>query len=379
MAKAVRVRRCFHCGAILQSTNPRQPGFISKEIIENNKPDALLYCNKCYQQIRAINYSELEESVDDDILTVLEDAVATDAFIIWVVDLFAFNGTLNPKITKAIKNLKIAVIGTKRDLFPKTIKDETFIRYLKERFSEFHIKPHSISIFGHESKIQGDKLIEKLHQARQGHDVYMIGTATSGKTSIINKVMKSFENKSQWPIKSEIYPNTKIKVLEIPLSNSSFFYELPGLSLDTSACSKIEKDLVKIITPKKHVHISPRLMKSDETLLIGNLVGFTLVKGRTTAVKCYTSEQVEVRKVKTSQVKEATQENLRRRIYLPVSENINDFNDYDVFEYAMENDDKLHDISIFGLCWFSFIAKGQVFRVYLPKGVALKESFSKVR
>ena len=45
----------------------------------------------------------------------------------------------------------------------------------------------------------------------------------------------------------------------------------------------------------------------------------------------------------------------------------------------MENDGLSHDIAIEGLCWISFVAKGQTIRIMLPKGAALKESLAKVR
>ena len=45
----------------------------------------------------------------------------------------------------------------------------------------------------------------------------------------------------------------------------------------------------------------------------------------------------------------------------------------------MENDGLTHDISIEGLGWISFTAKGQVIRVMFPKGAALKESLGKLR
>ena len=71
----------------------------------------------------------------------------------------------------------------------------------------------------------------------------MIGNFNSGKTTFVNKLLKNFENKTKWPIKTEAYPGTNTDVLEIPLSNSSFFYLLPDLSNNTSVLSKVEKDV----------------------------------------------------------------------------------------------------------------------------------------
>ena len=50
-----------------------------------------------------------------------------------------------------------------------------------------------------------------------------------------------------------------------------------------------------------------------------------------------------------------------------------------MFEYTMESDNQWHDIAIEGFGWLSFKAQGQVVRVRLPKGVALKESLAKIK
>ena len=379
MGKAIRVRRCFSCGAVLQTTNSKEKGFINKSIIENNKPDAILYCNRCYDKVKAINYSQLEDTVDNQIIKVLKDAVATDALIVWVVDLFTFNGSINLAIAKTIHKLNVVVVGTKRDLFSKSIPDSSFERYITESFKEAGINPYKVSIVGHESKIDGDKMFASLNEMRKGHDVYMIGTVYSGKTSIINKALKSFKNKSVWNISAEEYQGTKIKVLEIPLSNSSFFYELPGLGLETSLLSKLDNDSMKYIVPKKKVSISSRMLGKGDAIIVGNLVSFSLIKGKTTTVKLYSAEGVEVKKTKDDKITESFQEILRSRKLRPVCDNLLSFADYDMFDYEMENDNKVHDISINGLGWFSFVAKGQVIRIQLPKGVEIKEMLGKVR
>ena len=88
---------------------------------------------------------------------------------------------------------------------------------------------------------------------------------------------------------------------------------------------------------------------------------------------------MEIKKLNADKVNDFLEENNRKRSLRPVSERITSFRDYDFFEYTMENDGQIHDISIEGLGWISFQAKGQVIRVMFPKGAALKESLGKLR
>ncbi len=379
MGKQSRVLRCYHCGAILQCENENEKGYIIPESLHRATPIQIIYCDRCFETMKAFNNSELEQKVDQEVLKILDDAFATDALIIWVVDLFSFNGTLNSEIAKKVKKLNVIVVGNKRDLFPLNVKDESLVEYLNVTFNAYGIKPKSVRLLGATNKIDSKQLIDSVNTARKGHDVYMIGNSTSGKTSIINRAMKGFENKTSRQIKTITYPGTSVNVLEIPLSRSSFFYELPGISQTTSATGKLEKDVVRQIVPKKAVKLITRTMSAGDALMVGSLAAFEIIKGKTTNYRFYSAEGVETRKVQSKKLDDYINENNIRRFARPVSERLVSFLDYDMFEYAMENDKKWHDIAIEGLGWLSFIAQGQMIRVRLPKGVALKESIAKIK
>ena len=379
MGKQSRVLRCYHCGAILQCENENEKGYIIPESLHRATPIQIIYCDRCFETMKAFNNSELEQKVDQEVLKILDDAYATDALIIWVVDLFSFNGTLNSEIAKKVKKLNVVVVGNKRDLFPANVKEESLVEYLVDRFNAYGIKPKSVRLLGAANKIDSKELIDSMNAARKGHDVYMIGNSTSGKTSIINRAMKGFENKTSRQIKTITYPGTSVNVLEIPLSRSSFFYELPGISQTTSATGKLEKDVIRQIVPKKAVKVITRSMSAGDALMVGSLAAFEVIKGKATNYRFYSAEGVETRKVQSKKLDDYLNENNIRRFARPVSERLVSFLDYDMFEYAMENDKKWHDIAIEGLGWLSFIAQGQMIRVRLPKGVALKESIAKIK
>ena len=379
MGKIKRVLRCYHCGAILQCDNPDEKGYIVPESLNRATPIQIIYCDKCFETMKAFNNSELDQNVDQEVLKILDDAYATDAYIIWVVDLFSFNGTLNKEIADKIKKLSVSVIGTKRDLFPKGVKNESLIAYLTERFQAYGIKPNTVRLLGTANKEDPKALIASVNNIRKGHDVYMIGNNASGKTSIINKALKGFENKTNRQIKTIKYPGTNVDVLEIPLSRSSFFYELPGISQNTSAAGKLEKDVVKQLIPKKDIKMTVRNLGAGDALMVGSLASFEIIKGKPMAYRFFAAEGVETRKVSMKKLDDCINENNIRRSVRPVSERLVSFLDYDMFEFAMENDKKWHDIAIEGLGWLSFVSIGQMIRVRMPKGVSIKECLAKIR
>ena len=141
----------------------------------------------------------------------------------------------------------------------------------------------------------------------------------------------------------------------------------------------IEKQIQQFIVPKKQIKVSPRILASNDAVLVGSLAGLMVVNGKPTTYKFFSAEGVETKKVPIKQFDRTLDENLEKRFLRPVSDRYVTFSDFDIFEYEMEDDGILHDISIEGLGWFSFEGRGQVVRVLLPKGAALKESLSKIR
>ncbi|HNX15773.1 MAG TPA: hypothetical protein PKO28_00130 [Bacilli bacterium] len=380
MGKVKRVMRCYHCGEVLQSKKENEKGFIANQILSApNAEKEVLYCDSCYEKMKAINTGMLERDADEEILTILEDAVATDAVIVWVVDLFSFNGTLNPDVINKVKKLKVIIAGTKFDLFPKNVEKEQLVTFLKERFGEAGLIPCEIVLFGNTDGIDVEKMLDKLSEVRAGHDVYMIGSVASGKTTLINRMLKSYKNTTRRPIRTETYPGTSVKLLDIPFSNSASFYEVPGFSLVTSVLGKVEKDIQKMIIPKKEIKMTLKTLSPGDALLIGSLASYQLISGKATIFKLYTAEMVETKKIPTKKMREVLQDNFDRKFLRPVSSRFTTFTDYDLFDYTMENDGRVHDIGIAGLCWISFVARGQVIRVLFPKGAALKEYLGKLR
>ena len=201
MGKCKRVLRCYHCGSVLQTKDPKQKGYISQsEVGGDLTTNKILYCDRCFDVIRSFNNSALDLQIDQDILRILDDAIATDALIIWVIDLFAFNGALNPEIAKKVKKLKVVVVGNKLDLLPKG-KEKGITEYINERFEEFGIKPHAVRLLGNSNKIDMSDLLNQMNKARQGHDVYLIGNALSGKTTLIKKLLSEalLSRAAAWP------------------------------------------------------------------------------------------------------------------------------------------------------------------------------------
>lgn len=376
MIELKKIKRCAHCGVVLQNKNKEKRGYIGIDF-ENYPQESILYCDNCFNQMQ-INAVNVSQSVSQDVLYILRDAIATDALIVYVVDLFLHNGSLKKELINKIKRNDILVIGSKRDLLPEKASDETIAKFIKDAFVEAGVEPVDVLLVSASKNYQIDLLKEEIKKYRKKHDVYVIGSSLSGKSTMIDKLLMNYENKTRKPIHSEIYPGTNSKVMHIPLDNSTSLYELPGLELDDTVIGIVEKNLWKYIIPKKEIKARKIRLSEKETIVVGGLGAISLEEGKTTEMSAYFSEAVEIKKMASKSTDLFFRTNLVRRDLRPVSELITSFMNFDLYEITMPDDNLRHDIGVKGLGFFSFKGQGQTFRCLLPRGAAVRESLSKI-
>ena len=84
---------CKGCGVVLQSDDPKLPGYTPKQGSE--------YCQRCF---RLMHYDDLtvsmRQGIDPD--EVMKKIAGMDALILWVVDLFDFEAGMIPGLNRQL-------------------------------------------------------------------------------------------------------------------------------------------------------------------------------------------------------------------------------------------------------------------------------------
>ncbi len=376
MGRISRVLRCNHCGALLQMDDSTKQGYIPPDVINSN--ERILYCQDCYDKLQ-INFGTLKLGVDEDTLTILKDARATDSLIVYFIDLFSFNGFFDMNLVEQIKKLDLVVVANKRDLFSNKVDEKNIINYIRDSFSNVGLNPLDVIITSSYKNYNISSLEEKILKYRNAHDIYVIGPTQSGKSVAIDKMLKEITNTTSRAIKSKLYPHTNKRVLIIPIDNSTSIYDIPGFYEKDSLTSHIEKTLNKYLSPKKELQPKKIKLGKDETLLVGGLISLSLMNDIETEIQCYFAEGVEFKKMKQDKVARFAKENNLKHELRPVSDLYQDFSDFDLFRYDMEDDDEYHEIAIKGCGFFVFKAKGQIFHISIPRRISVKEAKSRVK
>ena len=111
MAKISQIRRCYSCGAVLQSEDPTKEGYVKKETLENASQN-FLFCDHCFELERYKNKSN-DPEVSEDYLKFIMDAKRKNALIVYVVNLFSFEASFSLQINSILEGMDILVVGNK--------------------------------------------------------------------------------------------------------------------------------------------------------------------------------------------------------------------------------------------------------------------------
>ncbi len=373
------VRRCYGCGAILQSEDPNSPGFIEKKNIDNAPLGAPLFCESCWKSTR-YNLSPKTAKASPDFLLMLKDAQASDSLIVYVVDLFSFETSFIPEANELLQGLNILVLANKRDLLPKTADDEALKAYVAHRFRKerLSVDTKDVELVSLQFASDVKDIANRIEKERRGHDVYVIGASSSGKSVFANAFLRTYKNPSNRSIATITYPGTSLNVLTVPLDSSSSLYDTPGMSVENSMVAHVDALTSFSLTPKEEVKPRSFSLVPGEGLFFGDhLARIDLLSGPRTPIKVYVAKPVHVFKSKAS-LGEQTMRKLMMQFgrqderKLPFTAN-----DADAFDLKVDEQTE-RDIGIEGLGWISFKGNGQTFRIYVIKGVALYTSRAKI-
>ncbi|MDY2728404.1 MAG: hypothetical protein SOV26_05410 [Candidatus Onthovivens sp.] len=374
MAELNKVTRCYRCGVILQTDDPTAEGYISRDIVEKY-PDGLLLCNNCFENER-FNDTPQEPKFEEEFQTILDTVKKTNGLIVYVIDVFSFEGSFITKLNHSIKDLDVLVVANKRDLMPKNTNDDELINYLWHRTRMVNLKVRDIVLTSTNTGYNIDYMFQKIMNLAGNRDVYFLGASVSGKTSLINQLLKFYKNNTNKLILRVPFKGTNLQALRIPITNKTYIYELPGTDINNSVLSKVERSVQNIISPKKAVEARKIGLFPNSTIALGNLAFIELLGEKKTNINLFASNFIEV-KFKRWDSEKYLKYILEKKNIKPVSGNLLRFNDYDVYDFHITEEGS-RDIGILGLGWFNFEGNNQTFRIIVPKGVYVYTTRGKV-
>ena len=231
------MNNCRGCGAILQTEKIEQIGY-------TKNPENKL-CERCF---RIRNYGEYKTIVkeNEEFIQILKKINDTKDLVILVIDAFNMNKDLN-LIKENIKN-DILLVVTKKDILPKTTKDEKVLNYMEK----YKIKFKDKIVISSNKNYNFDKLLELINKYKKTKNVYVIGYTNAGKSTMINKIIYNYSDNTQ-EITTSILPSTTLNEIKIKINDELNIIDTPGLLSNGSIYDNLDGKELKRIIPKKEI------------------------------------------------------------------------------------------------------------------------------
>lgn len=282
------IRKCLGCGAVFQTDNKNEIGYISEE-----KKKTAKYCERCF---KLINYGEYKSTTlkPQEYIDIYKNINKTDHLVLFLADIFNINSSIE-MINKYINNNIILVI-TKYDVIPKSVIIDKIISKIKKL--KFNSNIIDIVVVSSKTNFNIDYLYERILKYKNSKYVYLCGNTNAGKSTLINKFIKNYSN-NDYEITASILPSTTININEVKIDDDLTLIDTPGFIEKDNISNYVKPKELKRIMPKSEIRPITYQINQGTTLLIDNYLRIEYVKGEKNSFTFYVSNDIIIDRINT--------------------------------------------------------------------------------
>lgn len=274
-------KRCSGCGVLLQDQNLLQEGYTTS--LEND------VCQRCFRMKNYGEYQVVTKS-NDDYLKILKSVGETKDLVLYITDLLNLEENIE-EIRNIIPNKMILVLN-KKDVLPKSVKEEKLINYLKEKNIEFE----EVIVVSVNKNINIDYLLKRIKYYQTSKNVYVVGHTNAGKSSLINKLISNYSDNTQELTMSPL-PSTTLNLVKIDINDHLTLIDTPGLVDNCSILNRVDASMVKKISPKKEIKPRTYQLRKNQSIIIEDLIRIDYVEGEKNSFTLFVSNDLKVKRL----------------------------------------------------------------------------------
>ena len=268
-------------------------------------------------------------------------------------------------LKRIVGNKKIILVANKLDLLPKQINHRRVKEWLKRSAKKYGLEAEEVVLISAEKGWGIEDLLTAINQNRDHEDVYIVGTTNVGKSTLINKLIELSVGEKD-VVTTSRFPGTTLDMIDIPLDETSFMYDTPGIIQEHQMTHLVTEKELKTIIPKKEIKQRVYQLNESQTLFFGGLARIDYVSGGKRPLICFFSNDLNIHRTKTEKANELWKNQLGDLLTPP--NNVSNFNLKDIKAVRLETGKEKRDIMISGL-GFITIDSGAKVIVRVPKNV----------
>lgn len=281
-----------------------------------------------------------------------------------VIDIFDFNGSVIPGLSRFVSGNDVLLVGNKKDILPKSVKDGKVTQWLTERAHEVGLRPVDVVLTSAQNKQAIKELMEKIESHRKGRDVYVVGVTNVGKSTLINAIIQEITGDKDI-ITTSRFPGTTLDKIEIPLDDGSYLFDTPGIIHRHQMAHYLTAKNLKYISPKKEIKPKTYQLNPGQTLFLAGLGRFDFISGERQGFTAFFENTLDLHRTKLAGADGFYQKHAGTLLVPPTSQELADFPKLVRHEFSIK---EKTDVVFSGLGWIRVNEKAKI-AAWAPKGV----------
>ncbi|MDK2953900.1 MAG: ribosome assembly GTPase [Kosmotoga sp.] len=351
--------KCKGCGVEIQTFNDDVPGYIPADVLERRQKEGKeILCQRCFHLKHYGKFKKEKKGVKS--LDSLKKYLHLAKNVIYVIDIFDFDGTYREEIVELLKEHNVYYVINKVDLVPKEVAPPEIKKWARDR-----LKVQSTRVKLLSAKVgRGVSGFVKFLKSKKDRRFLVVGVTNVGKSSVLNALT------GEGQLTASKYPGTTLELVQLKNEVTGLtLIDTPGIFTNDRVTDLLDPWCQAKIMPQKKLTVTTINAKKDRTVFFSSFVSITVkgYKGRRSPIfHILTSENVVVHETNPEKAEERWSEWFGRFLVPPCGNSGFDNYKFENHQLRLEAGQEIH---ICGLGWVN-VARGPAeFTLKLPESV----------
>jgi len=325
------------------------------------------------------------------------------AVVIALIDLFDFGGSVLRELDGIAGENPVILAANKADLMPSQMGKNRIENWVRRELEYMGVQ--SIANIGGAVRLVSCKtgvgVASMMDKAKEladsiGGDIYVVGAANAGKSTLINYIL-SRDNKEDAPVNkpkklragnrnklkgaltTSPLPGTTLKFIKIDLGDGMQMYDTPGLLVPGTITQLLTPDELKVVCPKKQVEPVTFRVASGKCVLVGGLAKIEVIGDtKPFLLTFFVANDVKLHPTASDRADNFAAKHAGTLLTPPLApgpqrmEELGEFDSHTIEIDGAGWKEAAADISLTGLGWIAVTGAGRAkVRISVPKGIGI--------
>lgn len=331
------------------------------------------------------------------------------AVVVALIDLFDFSGSVLSQLDEIAGTNPVIIAANKADLLPSELTQLRGENWVRRELEYLGIQSlanvgGAVRLISCKTGFGVTSMIAKARELAEkmgGVDVYVVGAANAGKSTLMNRILEKSSNydkntkkpksKKDMPkkragnanqrrgkITTSPLPGTTLKFIKADIGNGISLYDTPGLLVKGTLTQLLTLEELKIVVPKKKVEPVTFRVAAGKCVLVGGLAKIELVDDcKPFLFTFFVANEIKLHPTSSAKADEVLQKHVGTIVTPPLSQERYDefFSDMESHTVTIDGagwKEAAADITLRGLGWVAVTGSGMAkVKITVPKGIGV--------